>query len=87
MFETLPSSVMSLIALVGFFCVAFYGCEAWHNTQHGKGKRGAQFDHNDARGLGLLMIPITLMIICGCVAVVFHSIVWLIEVLSSSPII
>ena len=87
MFETLLSSVMTLIALVGFFCVAFYGCEAWHDTQHGKGKRGAQFDHNDARGLGLLMIPVTLIIICGCVAVVFHSVVWFIETLSSSPLI
>ena len=87
MFETLLSSVMSLIALVGFFFVVLYGSEARHNGQYRKGKRGAQFDHNDARGLGLLMIPITLMIICGCVAVAFHSVVWLIEILSSSPLI
>ena len=87
MFETLSSSVMSLIVLVGFFCVAFYGCEGWHNTQHSKGKRGAQFDHNDARGLGLLMIPITLMIICGCVAVVFHTLAWFIGILSSLSLI
>ena len=87
MFETLSSSVMSLIVLVGFFCVAFYGCEGWHNTQHGKGKRGAQFDHNDARGLGLLMIPVTLMIIGGCVAVVYHSVVWLLKYISLSPLI
>ena len=87
MFDTLLSSVMSLIALVGVFCVVLFGGEAWHNGQHYKGKRGAQFDHNDARGLGLLMIPVTLMIIGGCVAVVYHSVVWLIEVLLSSPLI
>ena len=83
MFETLSSSVMSLIALVGFFSVTFYGCETRHNTQQSKGKRGAEFDHTDARGLGLLMIPITLMIICGCVAVVFHTLAWFIGILSS----
>jgi hypothetical protein len=57
MFETLSSSVMSLIALVGFFSVTFYGCETRHNTQHSEGKRGAEFDHTDdhlwVRGSGL----------------------------------
>jgi len=87
MFETLLSSVMSLIALVGFFFVVLYGSEARHNRRHHKGKRGAQFDHNNARGVGLLMIPVTLLIIFGCLAVVFHSVVWLIGYLSSTPLI
>ena len=87
MFETLLSSVMSLIALVGFFFVVLYGSEARHNGQYRKGKRGAQFDHNNARGVGLLMIPVTLLIIFGCLAVVFHSVMWLIGYLSSIPLI
>jgi len=87
MFETLLSSVTSLIALVGFFFVVLYGSEVWHNGQYRKGNRGAQFDHNNARGIGLLMIPVTLLIIFGCLAVVFHSVIWLIGYLSSISLI
>jgi len=83
MFETLLSSVTSLIALVGFFFVVLYGSEVRHNGQYRKGKRGAQFDHNNARRIGLLLIPITLLIIFGGLAVVFHSVIWLIGYLSS----
>ena len=81
MFDTLLSSVLSVGALCGFLAVVVYAAEGWHNEQHSKGNRGAQFDHNDARGLSLLMIPVTLMIICGCLAVAYHSLVWVFEYL------
>ena len=81
MFDTLLSSVLSLGALIGFLVVVVYAAEGWHNGEHSKGNRGAQFDHNDARGLSLLMIPVSLMIIYGFCAVVYHSLVWLFEYL------
>jgi len=77
MFDTLLSSVLSLGALLGFVVIVVYAVEGWHNGEHSKGNRGAPFDHNDARGLSILMIPVSLMIICGCMAVVYHSAVWL----------
>jgi len=77
MFDTLLSSVLSLGALLGFVVIVVYAAEGWHNGEHSKGNRGAPFDHNDARGLSILMIPVSLMILLGCLSVVYHSVIWL----------
>ena len=81
MFDTLLSSVLSLGALLGFVVIVVYAVEGWHTEEHSKGNRGAQFDHNDARGLSILMIPVSLMILLGCLSVVYHSVIWLLEYL------
>lgn len=77
MFDTFLSSVISLVALLGFHVIIFYAAEGWHNREHRKGNRGARFDHNDARGVSILMFPVTLVILYGCMAVVYHILAWL----------
>jgi hypothetical protein len=74
MFDTLLSSIFGVGGLIAVMALIFYATEAHHNQQYSKGKRGAEFDHNNGRGLGLLLIPLTLLTLCGCVAIVIHTI-------------
>ena len=54
-------TALGLFGSIGACVILYYACATYHDWKYRAGKRGPPFDHNDARGVGILSIPILLI--------------------------